>query len=376
MRTGIGKLTLLSMQLLTVMMTLMLWTIPTTLHAQEEGDNISREIFIYSPNERAGLHAAYLDIEQRWIEIGQLCASDYGQWGAEKRMYSPCVLRASDGTWRAIWQVNDYSPCFAATYSKDLIVWRPQDYPRLSTKNCLKPIMFEGDDQTFDIFYISGNEKYSFLPVMLSLPMKEGNEYLYDVNVNSKFEKNPVDDTPVDLSVIKIWKNGSDSTNPSITVQLLRDYEVFDTVTLSKENSWKYTWNDLDSKYNWSVTEVKPNVDCIVDIGRDKNLFTITNTIIVPDASTVPETTNPEEQVTTSPSATTPSTIPNETIVKPTVPRTTVPKSGSTPSTKNSVSGGTIPQTGQLNWPVPVLIAVGIILIAIGIVLARKKTNE
>jgi len=160
MRTGIGKLTLLSMQLLTVMMTLMLWTIPTTLHAQEEGDNISREIFIYSPNERAGLHAAYLDIEQRWIEIGQLCASDYGQWGAEKRMYSPCVLRASDGTWRAIWQVNDYSPCFAATYSKDLIVWRPQDYPRLSTKNCLKPIMFEGDDQTFDIFYISGNEKY------------------------------------------------------------------------------------------------------------------------------------------------------------------------------------------------------------------------
>lgn len=223
---------------------------------------------------------------------------------------------------------------------------------------------------------ISGNEKYSFLPVMLSLPMKEGNEYLYDVNVNSKFEKNPVDDTLVDLSVIKIWKNGSDSTNPSITVQLLRDYEVFDTVTLSKENSWKYTWNDLDSKYNWSVTEVKPNVDCIVDIGRDKNLFTITNTIIVPDASTVPETTNPEEQVTTSPSATTPSTIPNETIVKPTVPRTTVPKSGSTPSTKNSVSGGTIPQTGQLNWPVPVLIAVGIILIAIGIVFARKKTNE
>ena len=152
-----------SIRTIMAFMTLALWFTPCEVLAQEEegeGDNISREIFIYSPNERAGLHAAYLDIEQRWIEIGQLCASDYGQWGAEKRMYSPCVLRASDGTWRAIWQVNDYSPCFAATYSKDLIVWRPQDYPRLSTKNCLKPIMFEGDDQTFDIFYISGNEKY------------------------------------------------------------------------------------------------------------------------------------------------------------------------------------------------------------------------
>ncbi len=142
------------------MMMLAMLATPCEVCAQEEGDNISREIFIYSPNEKAGLHAAYLDIEQRWLEIGQLCASDYGQWGSEKRMFHPSVLRASDGTWRAIWQVNDYAPCFAAAYSSDLIVWRPQDYPRLTTPNCLKPIMFEGDDQTFDIFYISGDKKY------------------------------------------------------------------------------------------------------------------------------------------------------------------------------------------------------------------------
>ena len=61
---------------------------PAALYAQEEeGDNISREIFIYSPNERSGLHAAYLDFEGKWHEIGQLCASDYGPWGAEKRMW-------------------------------------------------------------------------------------------------------------------------------------------------------------------------------------------------------------------------------------------------------------------------------------------------
>ena len=67
----------------------MLLTMPMAMLAQEEGDNISREIFIYAPNDRAGLHAAYLDFEGKWLEIGQLCASDYGTWGAEKRMFHP-----------------------------------------------------------------------------------------------------------------------------------------------------------------------------------------------------------------------------------------------------------------------------------------------
>lgn len=132
---------------------------PSLVKAQEEGDNISREIFIYSPDDRSGLHAAYLDFEGNWQEIGQLCASDYGPWGAEKRMYHPNLVKASDGTWRAVWQLNDHTPCFAAAYSEDLITWRPQDYPRMSTKNCLRPIVFEGDDGTFDIFYATGDEK-------------------------------------------------------------------------------------------------------------------------------------------------------------------------------------------------------------------------
>jgi hypothetical protein len=134
-------------------------TSPVRTQAQEDGDNISRDIFIYCPDDRAGLHAAYLDFEGNWQEIGQLCASDYGQWGAEKRMYHPNMVRASDGTWRAVWQLNDHTPCFAAAYSPDLITWRPQDYPRMTTKNCLRPIVFEGDDGTFDIFYASGDEK-------------------------------------------------------------------------------------------------------------------------------------------------------------------------------------------------------------------------
>jgi hypothetical protein len=98
------------------------------------GNDTTCQIFIYSPGEKSGLHVAYLTDDTKWHNVGQLCGSDYAQWGSEKKMYNPYVLHANDGTWRLIFGVNDYSPCFAASYSEDLVTWRPQDYPRLSQK--------------------------------------------------------------------------------------------------------------------------------------------------------------------------------------------------------------------------------------------------
>ncbi|MBQ6659250.1 MAG: alpha-N-arabinofuranosidase, partial [Prevotella sp.] len=85
--------------------------------------------------------------------MGQLCSSDYGSWGPEKRMYHPSVARAADGSWRLVFQVNDKSPLLAVAYSKDLVSWRPQDYPIMSTRQCLSPVIFPNDNGTFDIYY-------------------------------------------------------------------------------------------------------------------------------------------------------------------------------------------------------------------------------
>jgi len=117
------------------------------------------QLFFYAPNERDGLHVAYLRNDEQWIDIGQLISSDYSAWGSEKRMYNPNVARAKDGTWRAVFGVNNYSPCFAVAYSKDLITWRPQDYPRVSVKNVNHPIVFPMDDGTCDIYFRSDNGK-------------------------------------------------------------------------------------------------------------------------------------------------------------------------------------------------------------------------
>ena len=128
-----------------------------TLSATAQTDEM-RKVFIYSPGQTNGLHIA-LQQEDGWQEKGQLCASDYGTWGAEKRMYHPSVCRAKDGTWRLVFQVNDRAPLFAAAYSRDLVNWRPQDYPIMSTQQCLEPVVFENPDGTFDIYYKSSEGK-------------------------------------------------------------------------------------------------------------------------------------------------------------------------------------------------------------------------
>ncbi len=119
-----------------------------------------KQIFIYSPGEKMGLRIA-TQAGDNWQEIGQLCSSDYGNWGNEKRMYHPSVARAQDGSWRLVFQVNDKSPMLAVAYSKNLVTWRPQDYPMMSTRQCLEPVIFPNDDNSFDIYYkTKGGDKH------------------------------------------------------------------------------------------------------------------------------------------------------------------------------------------------------------------------
>ena len=55
---------------------------PSTTKAQNEGDDILRQIFIYCPGERDGLHAAYLDFDSSAPQTTVL-----GEW--KKRCMSP-----------------------------------------------------------------------------------------------------------------------------------------------------------------------------------------------------------------------------------------------------------------------------------------------
>lgn len=74
-------------------------------------------------------------------------------------MYNPFVVRASDGTWRALWSLNSYSPQFAVAYSEDLLTWRPQDYPIVKEKGITEVAACEVADGNFDIYLKTSSGK-------------------------------------------------------------------------------------------------------------------------------------------------------------------------------------------------------------------------
>lgn len=111
--------------------------------APEKSD--STKLFLYCPGDKQGFHVARELDKTGFAEVGQLFTSDYSRWGSEKRMYSPFICRLDGKGYAAVFQVNDYAPCFAVAYSEDLVTWRPQDYPRMSVKGCLAPVIrFDG----------------------------------------------------------------------------------------------------------------------------------------------------------------------------------------------------------------------------------------
>ncbi len=126
------------------------------------GKDTTCQIFLYSPDNRDGLHVAYLTEQEQWMDAGRLCESDYISAAGEKSMRTPYVCHASDGSWRLLFSVDDDSQCLAAAYSEDLVAWRPQDFPRMTDKGVLEPVMFQMDDGTFDIYFKTrgGQKRY------------------------------------------------------------------------------------------------------------------------------------------------------------------------------------------------------------------------
>jgi len=159
-------------------------------------------------------------------------------------------------------------------------------------------------------------------PFLICLPdLALDDSWDYAVEAVPKYEHIPGGgpdgpDTPIKRRVRKVWRDGGAQDRPErIVVQLLRDGEVWQEVTLSAENGWEYEWPELDAKYSWKIVEKEVPDGYTVTTDRDGNTFLVTNTWTPPDVPDVPDT----------------------------------------PDTPDTPDEPKIPQTGQLWWPVPLL---------------------
>ena len=145
-------------------------------------------------------------------------------------------------------------------------------------------------------------QTYTAVPFMVFLPDRDSanNAWVYETTAVAKFHNEifPPDDDPkktdetdeeeflpkyVTRKVIKKWDDeGYESARPeAIEMQLLRDGEIFDTEKLTGENSWRFAWDNLESKYDWTVVE-KEIDGYAVSIEKNGITSVITNRFVAP----------------------------------------------------------------------------------------------
>lgn len=128
------------------------------------------------------------------------------------------------------------------------------------------------------------------------------------------------------ITAVKVWQDGDAADRPqSVTVQLLQNGSPKAEATLDASNNWRYTWGDLDAAASWQVVEKTVPTGYAVLIAHSGDQYTITNSRAATPAATV-----------------------------------------TTPA-------GSLPQTGQLWWPVPLLAGAGMLLYVYGWLRRRQQ---
>ncbi len=121
---------------------------------------------------------------------------------------------------------------------------------------------------------------------------------------------------PMTITVVKKWVDQDSSRPYYVTVNLLVDGDTIDTIKLYSSGSWQGTFENLDPRLEYEVEEEKVSgYTATYKYDTVNNIVYITNT-------------------------------------------------------------GSLLQTGQLNWPIPVLCFCGLALVALGGVLMMRRKDE
>lgn len=158
----------------------------------------------------------------------------------------------------------------------------------------------------------SVSEYSDCMPFVISIPVLSDGVYIYDVDATPKTSVEKL----INITVELVWNDDKPSeSHPPIRVDLIRDGIIVDTVILYEENGWTHTWIKYPSSDKWEVIQRDIPDGYSVKYDKETNHFILINS--------------------------------NKLI-----------------------------QTGQLNWPIPVLAVAGLVLVMIGWVLLIRKGKQ
>jgi hypothetical protein len=179
-----------------------------------------------------------------------------------------------------------------------------------------------------------GRTRYSCEPFFVSLPGTKNGQYVYEEEAYPKIQAIDLPEEET-VQVVKLWDDtGKEDSRPdSVEVELLQDGTVVDTQTLSQDNNWRFTWNQLDADSSWTVVEKNVPTGYTVTLDKSNDTYTLTNKA---DTTTSEDPKNPEDTST----------------------------------------GKKLPQTG-LNWLPPLtLFLAGTILVIVGMIRHKKGNHD
>lgn len=124
---------------------------------------------------------------------------------------------------------------------------------------------------------------YVFDSALIALPgLSTDGLWQYQVDVTSKSQIIPPseDDEEIEYKVLKLWKgdNGNSARPTTIEVEIFRNGTSYQTVKLSEDNHWTYTWSVKDDGSDWKVVERNIPEGYTMTIEERETCFVLTNT--------------------------------------------------------------------------------------------------
>ena len=140
------------------------------------------------------------------------------------------------------------------------------------------------------------NWTYIFDSALVALPgLGMDGLWQYQVAVNSKSKVIPPMDTDEEIAfkVTKLWKGDTGTDRPqNIEVEIFCNGAIYQTVILSEENCWTYSWKAKEDGASWKVVERNIPSGYTMTVEERGTSFVLTNTLIreKPEIPTPPQT--------------------------------------------------------------------------------------
>ena len=204
----------------------------------------------------------------------------FGQEGAVFSLYRAADLKP-DGSYAFSGQFAD-CPAELPGYdwletAAEVAAYAADKQPDAQTEISGGSLTFTGLSE--GLYLVTGaplvSEGIRYTPVPFLVRVENGNMTSY-----VKSDQEPVEEPAVSYQVKKVWKDDAAKDRPdSVSVQLLKDNAVVQTVTLSAENGWSYSWTDT-GEHTWQVRELQVPEGYTASVTQSGNSFTVINTFI------------------------------------------------------------------------------------------------